>query len=965
MNAPSKRHNVVLLFTDLSASTLLASKLEPEQYGEILEQLRGGLQAAIEKQGGEIIRIDGDGALCLFGYPLAYEDAGRRAVEAALAAHQFASDLDLGPALRGQSLRLHSGIHAGAVLLREGDIVRGRYEVLGDATNVAARVCDAANAGEVLVTLETLGRDKDLFEVGAVRTVEAAGHAAAFPAIAVKASRARRQWSAVQRRSLQSAFVGRSEERRAIRDWLDEGGNSDFLAIHGPAGIGKSRLIAAIIDDARHSGWTTAKGGCEAYLGSRPLEPLLQIAQGLTPFGPKAQPMDAEAIHTSVANARREGPLLLVLDDWQWSDEKSHELLLNLLTQNTQDSAYGPLKILVASRDPWSHEEAQQPKRSVALQPFAGADLHTAIKAFLPGCDAITAETVEEASGGTPLLIEEVCRAIAAGRMIDKAPVHSVWYELAVQARVETLSGEDADLVRLCSVIGPTIPIWLLAAASGSSIDPAQLERLERADFLKSSDADDALQFKHGMTRDAVYAGLGRSFRINAHRTLANIIRAFKTPNAGPGHAAAMAMHLFASEQIAEALPYSLSAGDEALAQGALDRAQFHCREAFSAVEQTEPGAAKIEALRHIIRTYGRASVVDPMPHHIDFFEQLLECAKSLADDHAVALATYWIGSHNYGLGEPRRSIAWLTAAYEQVTKLGASTFAVQIEANLGQSSAIAARYQDAMRYMDTAIESKRAGRDTAQPSTSLAYCLSSRGLVKADMGDFAGAIEDFDASISALVDMNHPILPSLETQRCLALIYFGEFKEAIRRAEFSERMAERTHARFLVFSSRALGNYARFCLTGEQSSFEDFVEASLRLICSGRQQRASYKLAWIAEAMVEAGQANQARFFAYLTFRRALKGDRLGEAIAARALARLNARQGDRDKTTHYLAMADRAARLRLSQREEAMNHLCAADCFEKLGEQTTAQKRNAQATHQFKTLGIRPSTQVRPVVV
>ncbi|MEM8727044.1 MAG: hypothetical protein AAGE86_16155, partial [Pseudomonadota bacterium] len=423
----------------------------------------------------------------------------------------------------------------------------------------------------------------------------------------------------------------------------------------------------------------------------------------------------------------------------------------------------------------------------------------------------------------------------------------------------------------------------------------------------------------------------------------------------------AMAMHLFASEQVAEALPYSLSAADEALAQGALDRSQFHCREAFNAVQESESGAPKIEAVRHIIRTYGRASVVDPMPHHIDFFEQLLECARSLADEHAVALATYWIGSQNYGLGEPRRSIAWLSTAYEQVTKLGVSTFAVQIEANLGQSSAIAARYQDALRYMDTAIESKRAGRDISQPSTSLAYCLSSRGLVKADMGDFPGAIEDFDASISALVDMSHPILPSLETQRCLALIYFGEFEEAIRRAEFSERIAERTHARFLVFSSRALGNYARFRLTGERQSFEDFVEASLRLISSGRQQRASYKLAWIAEAMVDIGEANQARFFAFHAFRRALKGDRLGEAIAARAMARLKARQGDRDKTTHYLRMADRAARLRLSQREEALNHLCAADCFEALGEQNAADERHVKATHQFETLGIKPSTQVR----
>src|SRR3546814_16073170 len=84
--------------------------------------------------------LDGDGIVCIFGFPVPVEDGGRRAAEAALDLHRAAAELDATVAGTGCRVRLHSGIHSGVVLVSAGDLVRGRYEILGDATNIAAHL---------------------------------------------------------------------------------------------------------------------------------------------------------------------------------------------------------------------------------------------------------------------------------------------------------------------------------------------------------------------------------------------------------------------------------------------------------------------------------------------------------------------------------------------------------------------------------------------------------------------------------------------------------------------------------------------------------------------------------------------------------------------------------------------------------------------------------------------------------
>ena len=171
------RHYVTLLFSDLSRSTELAGAMEAEQYAALLSTLRIAYQETVPRWGGTIVRVQGDGLLAMFGHPVTHEHAGRRAVEAALALHQAVRRL--APRLpAGFALQLHTGIHAGLVLISAGDIERGRFELIGTVPNIAARLSDAAGPHEIVVSDETLGPARRFFGAGAPSMLSVKGREA-------------------------------------------------------------------------------------------------------------------------------------------------------------------------------------------------------------------------------------------------------------------------------------------------------------------------------------------------------------------------------------------------------------------------------------------------------------------------------------------------------------------------------------------------------------------------------------------------------------------------------------------------------------------------------------------------------------------------------------------------------------------------------------------------------------------
>ena len=132
--ARGQRRLITMLFCRPSGSTGLAEWMEAEHYADLLAQLSTLYEQVVPRHGGAVARIQGDGMLAIFGYPEVREDDGRRATEAALELHTLVRGLRPRPLPEHfKGLTLHSGIHAGVVFVGEGDAVRGRYELIGNA----------------------------------------------------------------------------------------------------------------------------------------------------------------------------------------------------------------------------------------------------------------------------------------------------------------------------------------------------------------------------------------------------------------------------------------------------------------------------------------------------------------------------------------------------------------------------------------------------------------------------------------------------------------------------------------------------------------------------------------------------------------------------------------------------------------------------------------------------------------
>ena len=227
--APSReqRKTVTVLFCDLTGSTALGETLDPERLRALLARYFEGMKSIVERHGGSVEKFIGDAVMAVFGVPVVHEDDALRAVRAAVEMRDALPELGL----------------QGRIGVMTGEVVTGTEErlVTGDAVNVAARLEQAAQPGEVLVGQPTLALVRDAVEVEPVEPLALKGKAAPVPAY-----RLLRVLDAPERRH-DSRFVGRGRELTLVREaWerVQAEQRCELVTVVGDAGVGKSRLVA-------------------------------------------------------------------------------------------------------------------------------------------------------------------------------------------------------------------------------------------------------------------------------------------------------------------------------------------------------------------------------------------------------------------------------------------------------------------------------------------------------------------------------------------------------------------------------------------------------------------------------------------------------------------------------------------------------------------------------------------------
>ena len=687
---------LTFMYCDIVGSTELSGRLEPEPYRELMRRYRDATRDVIEHRfDGHIVRIKGDGALSIFGFPAAHENDAERAVRAGLALTQAVRELPSPPG-SAESLELRVGIHHGPIYLDLDE-----EDIYGLAANVGARLEALADPGTVVVSEEVRELVEDHFDVEARDPQMVKGVPEPLLPFRVVGERAAPPPPAA------TPMVEREAELERLRQaWAPvAAGQADRahgIVIRGEAGVGKSRLVAALDDEVCggeacllelqgspfhvDAGFHPVRRLIETRCGIRddasPQErlqclrdelgdvgldpdrtiPLLAPVLGIDPGagyspatteGRKLEEQVSQAALDYVVACTRGDAAVLVAEDLHWFDDATRELFTDLIR-----SGPGNLLVVGTSRTP-----EPGPWEVIELQPLTHAGRLELIDALAFDLPEPERQALATRSDGVPLYIEELVQAGASSSSLDTGT--------PVPGSVPAALYEP--LVARLYATPDSIPVAATAAAAGQEVDRSFL-----ADVMSTSARDcsralrdlvDAqvllpvagrrgrFRFRHELLREVAYELQPPSWRRKVHSRLADLL----------SHEVSdwrvLASHFELAERFREAAEAYENTAEGARRRGALTEARAHLTRAAELIEHVEDaeGRDNLEVRIRLRRGFlvMLAEGVADTEASADF-ERCLELAAADpgGDGMLSALAALWAQALSYGELKQAREIS-------------------------------------------------------------------------------------------------------------------------------------------------------------------------------------------------------------------------------------------------------------------------------------------------------------------
>ncbi len=536
-------------------------------------------EAAIERHGGTVEKFIGDAVMAVFGLPELHEDDALRAVRAAVEVRDAVVRISAGPQ-SGERIgfQVRIGVNTGEVVA--GDATRRQRLVTGDAVNIAARLQQAAQPGEILLGAITRELMRDAIDAEPIGLVELKGIAEPVTPYRLLALRSTSESPAPR---FEAPMVGRDDELATVRRAFDaavQGRSGRLVTLIGAAGVGKSRLTHEFVTSVRSQA-TVLRGQCLPYgegITYWPIALAVRSAAGIDPaddFAVATSKLEAfvadlpasDRIATQLGSAiglgtglapreeigwavRRllEGkaatrPCVFVVDDIQWAEET----LLDLLESIVVRSHGSPIFLLCIARPELFEARpgwgtGVQAAVTIRLEPLPGEAVTTLI-ANLGGGGQLPVPVIElltSTAEGNPLFIEEILAMLIDdgflqredGRWRFAAQASAVKVPATIQAllaaRLDRLDPADRAVAQRGAVIGR---VFQRAAVFELSPEPERprvdgcLVSLVGKELIRTDtgDADgDTFRFRHLLVRDAAYEGLLKQERSHLHRRFAD-----------------------------------------------------------------------------------------------------------------------------------------------------------------------------------------------------------------------------------------------------------------------------------------------------------------------------------------------------------------------------------------------------------------------------------------------------------
>jgi class 3 adenylate cyclase/thioredoxin-like negative regulator of GroEL len=508
-----QRKTVTVLFCDLSGSTALGETVDPERFRALLARYFERMKAIVERHGGSVEKFIGDAVMAVFGVPVLHEDDALRAVRAAAEMRDALPELGL----------------EGRIGVMTGEVVTGTEERLatGDAVNVAARLEQAAQPGEVLIGEATLAHVRDAADVEPIEPLELKGKAKPMSAYRLK-----RVHDAPERRHGE-LFVGRERELAIVREaWerVRTEQRCELVTVAGDAGVGKSRLAAEFLASIEA---TVLRGRCLPYGEGITYWPVVEVLKQLdvlppaeaaatairSLLGESEATTSAEEIAWAFRKTLEQGaverPLVVVFDDIHWGEE----MFLDLIEHLALLSSSASILLFCIARPELSERRPDWPV-VIRLGPLGDKDVDELIP---PRISGELRKKITHAAGGNPLFVEEM---LAVASEADGEMVIPPTLQALLAARLDQLETAERSVLERAAIEGEIFHRGAVQALTPeeTQVTP-RLAALVRKDLIRPDRSqlagEDGFRFRHLLIRDAAYDALAKATRSELHSRFA------------------------------------------------------------------------------------------------------------------------------------------------------------------------------------------------------------------------------------------------------------------------------------------------------------------------------------------------------------------------------------------------------------------------------------------------------------
>jgi class 3 adenylate cyclase/tetratricopeptide (TPR) repeat protein len=755
--AEAEHRQITVAFCDLVGSTAHASKLDPEDWRDVVRQFQKTCIDVIQRFEGHVAQYLGDGLLVYFGYPHAHEDDAERAIRSALGVMATLTGLNQRLATE-HSLELAArvGIHTGPVVV--GDMGQsGRPEILamGATANLAARLQAVALPGSVVISQETLQLVQGIFVTEDLGAKVLKGVSQPIGVHRVVQASGVRSRLALSRGRL-TPFVGRDQEMGVLLDrWervLD--GEGQTVLVQGAAGIGKSRLILSLrerlLPDA-HT-WLECRGSL--YTRGSPFHPMIELLEAGLAFTARDTPAEkrkrlergielagfdkrdalppiaalldlpaepAEEPARSTPRSIRDRtietltawilalsvdqPVVLIVEDVHWFDPSSLDLLGALFARSGSSRVLALMTARPEFEMPWPAPVHATVVPIDSLRRRQARELVEG-RARDGRLSQGAVERIVDRADGVPFYLEELTQAALEAEAVGAALTIPATLKDSLTARLDRL-GAEKEVAQLASVIGREFPHRLLEAAAG--VDPealrGALDRLVASELLLRHERlpETSYVFRHALIQEAAYGALLRPKRRALHARVASALeRGF--PELAASQPELLARHFDEAGMPAEAIRCYQRAGERDTARSAPLEAIAHLSRGLQLVElRPQPEREREElALRMAL---GPSLIAARGPGDAEA-GSTYQRARALCAPDAPELLHILPGIYTFHLNRGEMQAAF-EVAQEQLamaSRAGDSAHLVRAHWSLGQTLCLRGDPVEATRELERAV---------------------------------------------------------------------------------------------------------------------------------------------------------------------------------------------------------------------------------------------------------------------